>query len=163
MGFKQKLVYMAVGILLLFLSIGCDSFNRPKLSEVRSFKIYAKEGEAKVIRDGKIVEQTPDKSFQNGEIQFMLIGGEKAMMYTNTDVKEVRVTQEKGSISFIESAESRNMKTGFMEKHVLIIYDDWDEKEDGFRFAYTRNFDDFWERGTLRETYKGIAKPDIGR
>jgi hypothetical protein len=75
--------------------------------------------------------------------------------------------QEKGSLSFIE--ETRQDFMGYhliFDRHVLIIYDDWDWKEGGFRFAYTQNLDvplRGWEpfiESTVRSTYKGIAKPD---
>lgn len=135
------------------------AFNQPKLSEVRSFRIYAKEGEFTALKldNGKIVEQKPSNAFQDGEIRFTLIGGEKAMMYGNQGMAEVRVIQEKGNITFIETTLSGN-------QHILIIYDDWDEKDRGFRFTYTRNIEDrLLLREMMRSTYKGIAKPDIGR
>lgn len=139
-------------------SVGDNSFNRPKLSEVRSFTIYAKEGKFTVFNlNGKIVEQKPENAFQDGEMRFTLLGGEKAMMYGNLGIAEVRVVQEKGSTTFIET-------TLFGNQHILIIYDDWDEKERGFRFTYTRNTEDrLLSHEIMRSTYKGIAKPDIGR
>ena len=86
-----------------------DVANRPKLSAYQSFRIYAKEGETmKMNQSGKIVEKETVNAFQNGELQFTLLGDEKALLIGNAGTAEVEVIKRESSITFVEKTPSGN-------------------------------------------------------
>ncbi len=127
----------------------------PTLKETKTFLIYAKKGNFKAfdLASGKLLENTEAKDFFNGELLFIITGPNSAILSANTGIADVALVRDKQSLTFIETTPTGN-------KHIMIIEDEWDVKEGGFKFTYTRNIGGNEELSrTLRSLYSGIAKP----
>ena len=125
----------------------------PTLKETKAFLIYAKKGNYKVFDpfSGDLIKNEETKDFRNGELLFIITGLNSAILSANTGLSDVAVVRDDQSLTFIETTPAGN-------KHIIIIKDKWEAKEDGFKFTYTRNIGD-GIRGAQRFLYSGIAKP----
>ena len=124
----------------------------PTLNETKTFLIYAKMGNVKAfdLFSRKLVKNEEAKDFRNGELLFIITGPNSAILSANTGIADVAVVRDNQSLTFIETTPTEN-------KHIMIIEDEWDVKEGGFKFTYTRNIKD---RDLLqRSLYSGIATP----
>lgn len=129
----------------------------PTLKETKTFWIYAKTGDLKVFNftiSSKAIRNEESRNFRNGELLFIMTGPNSAILSANTGVsKEVEVVGDSGALTFIET-----MPAG--KKHVMIIQDEWDEKEGGFKFTYTRHSNHSKNIPEVRRfNYSGVAKP----
>ena len=127
----------------------------PSVHTTKTFLIYAKEGNFKAFDPigGKLVKNEESKDFRNGELLFIITGPNSAIFSANTGISDVELVRDDQAVTFIETTPSGN-------KHVMIIEDNWDKKEKGFKFTYTRNIEDTeLLKKTLRFVYSGIAKP----
>jgi len=124
----------------------------PALHKTKTFRIYAKKGNFKTFSAfGKLLENKDAKDFRNGELLFIIIGPNKAIFSTNTGVSEVDIIRDRRSVTFIETTLSENW-------YIMIIEDELDAKEKGFKFTYTCSSEDRLKQ-THRSVYSGIAKP----
>lgn len=131
----------------------------PNLNDVRAFEVFAKTGNQKTFDNRELVESKTVKEFRNGELLFIIIGPQKALLSANTGLSTVQVSKTNESVKFIETMPAGN-------QHVMAISNRWDTKQKGFRFTYTRHSKDslhvFWRdlpKKTHRYLYSGIAKP----
>jgi hypothetical protein len=128
----------------------------PTLKETKAFLIYAKKGNYKAFdassRD--LIKNEEIRDFRNGELLFIITDPNSAILSANTGLSDVAVARDNQSLTFIETTPAGN-------KHIMIIKDTWDAKEDGFKFTYTRNTGDVLQGShrILRSLYSGIAKP----
>ena len=130
--------------------------DQPSLFDYQSFSLYSKKGTFTKtdLVSGEVIKQEKSSGFQKGELKFVATSEGKGLILGNQGSAEVSITKNENSITFVETTSVGN-------KHILIIYDDWNEDDGGFYFVYTRNIvDDFLLMATLRSVYKGVAKPD---
>ena len=124
-----------------------------QLMASKTFALYAKKGEVREFdATGKLVESGDANDFQNGENRWTITGTNTALTFGNLGSAEVELIRDDRSLTFIETTPVGN-------KIILIIYDEWSEKEKGFRCVYTRNLE-YGYKNTLRLAYSGIAKVD---
>jgi hypothetical protein len=81
------------------LIIGClfpqSTFGvSPNLNDVRAFEIFAKTGNHKTFASRELVENKTAKEFRNGELLFIIIGPQKALLSANTGLSTVQVSQD---------------------------------------------------------------------
>lgn len=154
-------IFLAPIIFLTFITpeIGAETRRKtediPAVHTTKTFLIYAKEGNFKAFDpiSGKLVKNEEAKDFRNGELLFIITGPNSAIFSANTGISNVEVVRDSQAVTFIEITPSGN-------KHIMIIENNWDKKEKGFKFTYTRNIEgDGLLRKTLRSVYNGIAKP----
>lgn len=157
--FLLAAIILSAGVLLIASVAMPQVSSKPTLSEARVFKFYATEGTFEVIslsKDsyGKVIEkESEDEGFRNGEVVVIRLSSTKGMLLGNNGSADLQVVEEKGSTLFIET-------TLLGGKHTLIIYDQWDDEQQGFKATYVRNIEDrILLFKILRSTYKGIAKP----
>ena len=127
----------------------------PSLKGTKIFTIFAQEGNFKTfnIESGKLLENDKAKDFRNGEIMFMITGTNSAIMSGNAGSAKVELVKDDDFVTFIETTSGGN-------KHIMIIANEWDVKEKGFKFTYIRNTDMSPLLPKLvRTIYSGIAKP----
>ena len=127
----------------------------PSLKGTKIFTIFAQEGNFKTfnIESGKLLENGKAKDFRNGEIMFMITGTNSAIMSGNAGSAKVELVKDDDFVTFIETTSGGN-------KHIMIIANEWDVKEKGFKFTYIRNTDMSPLLPKLvRTIYNGIAKP----
>ena len=125
------------------------------LQDTRAFTIFARKGNAKIfnLASGKLLENNEDKSFRRGELLFTIIGRDSAILSGNFGSTKVKLVKDDDSVTFIETTPTGN-------KHIMIIQNEWEAKEKGFKFTYIRNTEDRFLLGKLiRSIYSGIAKP----
>ena len=152
-------IALSTGVLLITCVAMPQVSSKPTLSEVRVFKFYATEGTFEVISlagdsFGEVIEKKSDEGFRNGEMVVIRLSPTKGILLGNAGSADLQVMEEKGSTLFIET-------TPLGGKHTLIIYDQWDDEQQGFISTYVRNIEDrILLFKILRSTYKGIAKPD---
>lgn len=152
-------IALSTGVLLISCVAMPQVSSKPTLSEVRVFKFYATEGTFEVISlagnsFGEVIEKKSDEGFRNGEMVVIRLSPTKGILLGNAGSADLQVMEEKGSTLFIET-------TPLGGKHTLIIYDQWDDEQQGFMATYVRNIEDrILLFKILRSTYKGIAKPD---
>jgi hypothetical protein len=127
----------------------------PSLKGTKIFTIFAQEGNVKIfnIESGKLLENDKAKDMRNGEIMFMITGTNSAIMSGNVGSAKVELVKDDDFVTFIETTSGGN-------KHIMIIANEWDVKEKGFKFTYIRNTDMSPLLPKLvRTIYNGIAKP----
>ena len=127
----------------------------PSLKGTKIFTIFVQEGNVKIfnIESGKLLENDKAKDFRNGEIMFMITGPDSAIMSGNLGSADVELVKDHNFLTFIETTSGGN-------KHIMIIANEWDIKEKGFKFTYIRNTDMSPLLPELvRTIYSGIAKP----
>jgi hypothetical protein len=127
----------------------------PSLKGTKIFTIFAQEGNVKIfnIESGKLLENDKAKDMRNGEIMFMITGTNSAIMSGNVGSAKVELVKDDDFVTFIETTSGGN-------KHIMIIANEWDVKEKGFKFTYIRNTDMSPLLPKLvRTIYSGIAKP----
>lgn len=125
----------------------------PSVHATKTFLIYAKKGNFQTFDYfGKLVENEEVKDFRNGELLFIITGPKSAIFSANTGISEVEFVKDTNSVTFIETTPAGN-------KHVMIIEDKWDAKENGFKFTYTRNIQVLGKN--MRSIFTGIAKPTL--
>ena len=153
-------IILSTGVLLIASVAMPQGSSKPTLSEERVFRFYAKEGTFEVISlaedsYGKVIEKkSEDEGFRNGEVVAIRLSNTKGILLGNNGSTDLQIVEEKGSTLFIET-------TPLGGKHILIIYDQWDDEQQGFKSTYVRNIEDrILLFKILRSTYKGIAKPD---
>ena len=128
--------------------------NCPSLHKIKTFFIYAKEGNFEVFKlpSGKLLESGEAKDFRNAEIQITIAGSNSAVIFGNIASDAVKLVKDEKSLTFIET-------TAVGNKQVLIIKDRWDAKEKGFEFTYIRNTEALLFGELIRSIYIGVAKP----
>ena len=127
----------------------------PSLKGTKIFTVFAQEGNVKTfnIESGKLLENDKAKDFRNGEIMFMITGTNSAIMSGNVGSAKVELVKDDDFVTFIETTSGGN-------KHIMIIANEWDVKEKGFKFTYIRNTDmSSLLPKLVRTIYNGIAKP----
>ena len=104
----------------------------PSLKGTKIFTIFAQEGNVKIfnIESGKLLENDKAKDFRNGEIMFMITGTNSAIMSGNVGSAKVKLVKDDNFVTFIETTSGGN-------KHIMIIANEWDVKEKGFKFTYS--------------------------
>ena len=185
MHLRQKLTFMAFGSILtlagyLLATIASDITTQPepeinftldgssllneinalgkdkmtdRLMAMRTFIICPRKEEFKVFDAvGKLVEEKkatrgPDK---DGEMSYTITSPTTAIFYGNIGQAEVEFIRADRSITFIET-------TPLGGKHTMVISDEWDDKEKGFKFIYTRHVNNILANETMKTTITGIA------
>ncbi len=126
----------------------------PKLSEVKTFKIYFKEGFGFTLKDGELEEQTTDKKLStNGEIVFSITGEGKGLMIGTVGSTEVTIIHRPNSLIFVELPPQGSMQ-------VLTVFKTWNKKAGGFVCVYDRcvNLSGLADIQVV-STFYGVAKP----
>ena len=129
----------------------------PSLQETKIFSVFAQEGVFKSfnIESGELLESNKANDFRNGEIMFLITGLNNAIMSGNAGTAKVELVKDDNFLTFIET-------TPLGGKHIMVIANEWDAKEKGFKFTYIRNIEDRILLGKLlRSIYSGIAKPKV--
>lgn len=103
----------------------------PSLKRTKTFSVFANEGNVKIfnIESGTLIKNEKANDFQSGEIMFIITGPDSATMAGNIGTAKIRFVRDENFLTFIETTSGGN-------KHIMIIADDWDVKEKGFKFIY---------------------------
>lgn len=126
----------------------------PSLQIQKHFTIFKLKGNFKTfnLETGKLL-QNEDISFRDGDIMFMITGTKSATMFGNVGSAEVELVKDDNFLTFIET-------TPLGGKHIMIIANEWDAKENGFKCTYIRNIEErILTSGLMRTIANGIAKP----
>lgn len=126
----------------------------PSLQIQKHFTIFKLKGNFKTfnLETGKLL-QNEDTSFRDGDIMFMITGTKSATMFGNVGSAEVELVKDDNFLTFIET-------TPLGGKHIMIIANEWDAKENGFKCTYIRNIEERILTSELMRTIaNGIAKP----
>ncbi len=128
----------------------------PSLQETRIFSVFAQDGNFKSfnIESGKLLESTKANDFRNGEIVFLITGLNNAIMSGNLGTAKVELVKDDDFLTFIETTPLGN-------KNIMVIANEWDAKEKGFKFTYIRNIKSILSGNFLRSIYSGIVRPTI--
>ena len=159
--FTHIVLFLTIFTLAYLQNIGCSPTKHQhsiqsetaRLMVAKTFILYAKKGEFKKFDTltAKLVKSGKTDDFRNGELQYTIISPNTAIFSANQGTGEVEMIRDHRSITFIET-------TPFGNKMIAVIYDEWNEKEKGFRFTYTRNVEFAFSNSIMRSTYTGIAK-----
>ena len=141
---------LAISVALLSLNLyGAD---KPDLFKVKTFKV--KFDHAIIIdgQGGKLkIEEKKGKTGLNDELVWTILDQKTALFIGNLDNQKVPYIKGGSAISFIEPVGG-----GYMQQ--LTVFNDWDEKREGFRCVYRRTFTSFGPNPII-SSYFGIAKP----
>ena len=122
-----------------------------RLMAARTFIIHDKKRVFKAFDlTGKLIEEKKD-TLQDGVMSYTITSPTTAIIFGNVGSAEVEFTRADRSITFIETTPAGN-------KNIMVIYDEWDDKEKGFRFIYTRNIKSPMINELMKTTATGIAK-----
>ena len=125
-----------------------------RLMAARFFSICPRTEEFKVFDAvGKLVKEKksthgPDK---DGEMSYTITSPTTAIFSGNVGQVKVEFIRADRSVTFIET-------TPLGGKHTMVISDEWDDKEKGFRFVYIRHINNILVNETWKTTITGIAK-----
>ncbi len=126
----------------------------PSLQIQKHFTIFKLKGNFKTfnLETGKLL-QNEDASIRDGDMMFMITGPKSATMFGNAGSAEVELVKDDNFLTFIET-------TPLGGKHIMIIANEWDAKENGFKCTYIRNIEErIFASELWRTIVNGIAKP----
>lgn len=158
LGENMRSVYTGISKpTLLYKRSRKPDLPNPSFENQKTFSIFAQEGNFKTfnLESGKLVEKGTDKSFRKGEIMFIVTSPNSAIMSGNAGTAKVELVKDDNFLTFIETTTLGN-------KNIMVISNEWDVKEKGFKFTYIRNIDFSILSGKfLRLIFSGIAKPTL--
>lgn len=128
----------------------------PLLRNTKTFTLFKLKGNFKTfdLETGKLLKKE-DTSMRDGDIMFMITGPKSAAMFGNVGSAKVELVKDDNFLTFIET-------TPIGSKHIMIIANEWDVKEKGFKCTYVRNIEErILASRLMRSIFNGIAKPTI--
>jgi hypothetical protein len=126
----------------------------PSLQIQKHFTIFKLKGNFKTfnLETGKLL-QNEDASIRDGDMMFMITGPKNATMFGNAGSAEVELVKDDNFLMFVETTLLGGM-------HIMIIANEWDAKEKGFKFTYIRNIEErIFASEFMRTIANGVAKP----
>ncbi|MCG9128701.1 hypothetical protein JT359_13980 [Candidatus Poribacteria bacterium] len=126
----------------------------PTLRDSTAFTLFNLKGNFKTfdIETGKLLKNGKT-NMHDGDIMFMITSPKSATMFGNVGSAKVELFKDENFLTFIETTPLGN-------KHIMLIVNEWDVKEQGFNCIYVRNIEErILTNELMRSIFKGIAKP----